>query len=107
LRNNGKVIIDRTHAKKGDRLSFLDLAKTNSKSVEIIWIDYTLEHARHNDAFRAFTENKERMGRVTFFTFRKYFEEPEITEGYSKITKVGRRVIQKQDNPLYYKFLIS
>jgi len=107
LKSDGKVIIDRTHSKKADRQTFLDIAKKNSKSVEIIWIDYTLQHAMHNDAFRAFTEDKDRMGKVTFFTFRKYFEEPEIADGYFKITKVGRRILKQQDNPLYYKFLIS
>ena len=107
LTSDGKVIVDRTHSKKTDRQTFLDIAKQHSKSVEFIWIDYTLEHAMHNDAFRAFTERKDRMGKVTFFTYRKYFEEPELKDGYSKITKVGRRIIKQQDNPLYYKFLIS
>jgi len=103
------VIIDNTNPTKKARAPFIKLAKKYNLYLRCVHFTTSLEHSRHNMNFRNFvTKNGvKRIPDVTYYTFRKRFEEPSTSqedEGFSIINKIDFEIASDVPEE-YYMYL--
>ena len=104
LKKHPKIVLDNTYADKQSRKSIIDVAKELGIPIRCVWLCTSYEDALFNACWRMM----ERTGRIlapedfkgefkndpnlfpiiTLFAYKKRFEKPELSEGFSKIDKV-------------------
>ncbi|GFO18904.1 polynucleotide kinase 3'-phosphatase [Plakobranchus ocellatus] len=90
LKNGKSVVVDNTNPSASARALFLDLAKNKGVPCRCIWLQTTLELAHHLNLFRqSQTHGKvRRVPDVGYNVFKKNFQEPSKSEGFSDVIKV-------------------
>ena len=78
-----------TFSDKKSRIKYLEIAKkVNVKNiVALSFEDVDIDLARHNCQYRAIIGGSS-VKDVVFFTYRKKYEKPELSEGFTKILKI-------------------
>jgi HAD superfamily hydrolase (TIGR01662 family) len=108
------VIIDNTNLTKKSRKNYVDLAKEFGIEIELVWIDSKIENCmirvlrRQCAKFKKLylegisedLESPHIFPPAALFRARKIFEKPELSEGFSKITKLP-------EPPIEYKGYIN
>jgi HAD superfamily hydrolase (TIGR01662 family) len=103
LKAGKSVVLDNLYTKAEDRKPFLEAAKKAGVSVKCIWVTTSIEDAQINALNRCFHKHGKVLQHAdemkglndpnTFpvavlFVYRKNFEKPDKTEGFSTIEKV-------------------
>ncbi|KAL3981799.1 Polynucleotide kinase 3 phosphatase family protein [Acanthocheilonema viteae] len=92
LKRRQNVIIDNTNADRESRKRYISLAKSFGASSRCFLFNCTLEQAAHNCKYRVIVDADEKhaeIGRVVLYGYKKKFEEPKLSEGFSSIVKVN------------------
>ncbi|RZB94430.1 PNK3P, AAA 33, and/or Zeta toxin domain containing protein [Asbolus verrucosus] len=110
IQRNQSVVIDNTNPDKESRQRFIDVAKRHGVSCRCFVMATTHKHAKHNNRFRELTDKSHlTVGELVLNSYKKGFQEPELSEGFSEIVKVP--FIPKFNNPehekLYRMFLLE
>jgi bifunctional polynucleotide phosphatase/kinase len=102
LKNNINCVIDNTNPTKDKRKEYIDLANNYKYNIYCIHITTSYELSQHNNIYRYLTTNKNIIPSIVYNKYKKDFEEPCISEGYSEIIKVSCGLINELDYNLYY-----
>lgn len=90
------VAVDNTNANRDVRKYWVDLATKVKVPIRVIWFTADAKLCEHNDAVRAWAENKAvtnpedrtPLPKIAFIDFAKRFQEPSLDEGLTSIDKV-------------------
>ena len=106
LYSNDKIIIDGTNHTKQIREKFINIAKKHKLKVRCFYLNIDLEISKHLNNFRMLTEDITKYKDVVFNTCRKYFELPELSEGFENIININFVPIldSKEHEELFYKY---
>ncbi|XP_060535853.1 uncharacterized protein F21D5.5 [Cylas formicarius] len=104
------VVIDNTNVDKETRQKFIQAAKNYNADIRCFVMSTSLYQMRHNNRFRELTDKSHAIvSDIIIFSFRKNYQEPELSEGYSQILQIP--FICHFDNPehekLYKTFLLD
>ncbi|VDM98581.1 unnamed protein product [Thelazia callipaeda] len=92
LKRKQSVIIDNTNADRNSRKRYCNVAKSFGAVTRCFLFNCTLEQAMHNCKYRvligADLEHTE-IGQAVLNSYKKKFEEPELSEGFLSIVKVN------------------
>ncbi|XP_018496214.1 uncharacterized protein F21D5.5 [Galendromus occidentalis] len=112
LSNKKSVIIDNTNFLEEQRRRYIEIARRAGANVRCLWLDCSVDQARHNNKFRLLTSPDAKHKDVTdvvLYTLRKKFEEPKLGEGFLQIVKM--HMVPKFDTPqrekLFYMYLLE
>uniref|UniRef100_A0A1I7VDI6 Bifunctional polynucleotide phosphatase/kinase n=1 Tax=Loa loa TaxID=7209 RepID=A0A1I7VDI6_LOALO len=92
LKRQQNVIVDNTNADKESRKRYISLAKSFGAVSRCFLFNCTLEQAAHNCKYRVIIDTDEKhieIGRMVLDGYKKKFEEPKLSEGFSSIVKVN------------------
>ncbi|VDK71614.1 unnamed protein product [Litomosoides sigmodontis] len=92
LKRKQSVIIDNTNADKESRKRYIHLAKSSGAGLRCFLFNCTLEQAAHNCKYRVIVGTNAKhveIGRMILHSYKKKFEEPKLSEGFSSIVKVN------------------
>ncbi|KAM3726920.1 Uncharacterized protein ACO02O_03627 [Dirofilaria immitis] len=92
LKRQQSVIVDNTNANRESRKRYISLAKSCGAALRCFLFNCTLEQAAHNCKYRAIVDTSEKhleIGRMVLNSYKKKFEEPKLSEGFSSIVKVN------------------
>lgn len=90
LASGKSVVIDNTNPDKISRKRYIDCAKAQGCPCRCFVFQVSMEHARHNNRFRELSaSDHDKVPDMVFYQYRKAFEEPDLSEGFSKILKVN------------------
>ena len=103
-------VVDNTNVDKESRARFIEVAKNHNVSCYCFVMSTTLEHSKHNNKFREFTDKSHvPVSEIIISSLNKKFQEPELSEGFKEIVHIP--FIPKFDNPdhekLYKMFLLE
>lgn len=120
LYNKGtkKFVLDNTYADIESRKSIIECAKKLKLPINCVWLDTSFEDAQFNACQRMIRKIGKLMGPedfktckdpnlfppVALFAYKKRFQKPTLTEGFSDVTKVP--FIRKKDPKYCNKALI-
>ncbi|ERL92654.1 uncharacterized protein F21D5.5 [Dendroctonus ponderosae] len=89
LEKKSNVVIDNTNVDKATRARFIEAAKKFGADIRCFVMETSLDQMRHNNKFREMTDkNHAVVSDIIIFSYRKNFQEPEISEGYSQLLKI-------------------
>jgi len=85
------VVIDNTNGDPSVRKEYIFLAKDRGVPVRCFWFQTSFELAQHLNYFRERLTDGEshHVPRVGYATFKKYFQEPTLAEGFTQIKKIN------------------
>uniref|UniRef100_A0A8C5DQ09 PNK FHA domain-containing protein n=1 Tax=Gouania willdenowi TaxID=441366 RepID=A0A8C5DQ09_GOUWI len=91
LKEGRSVAVDNTNPDKESRKRYVDVAKAAAVSCRCFHFTATLEQAKHNNRFREMTPSDSKHAKVNdmvFHSYKKHFETPDLSEGFSEILQV-------------------
>ncbi|XP_077981308.1 bifunctional polynucleotide phosphatase/kinase-like [Glandiceps talaboti] len=90
LKAGKSVVIDNTNPAKHTRYEYIKLAQKYGVPVRCFWFETPLPLAQHMNMFRQTLTNGQvrRVPDVGYNVFKKNFEEPELSEGFTEIKKI-------------------
>lgn len=93
IKKDKKIVIDSTNPKKSTRNEYINLCKKNNYPVRAFIFDIPKELAMHLNNLRAINKNRKHysgaVNNIPIHSYYKYFEEPDIKEGFKEIVKVN------------------
>lgn len=90
LASGKSAVIDNTNPDKISRKRYIDCAKAQGCPCRCFIFQVSMEHARHNNRFRELSgSDHDKVPDMVFYQYRKAFEEPNMSEGFSEIVKVN------------------
>ncbi|KAH7927691.1 PNK3P-domain-containing protein [Leucogyrophana mollusca] len=98
LRANKSCVVDNTNRDVATRKHYVDLAKKMKVSVRCFIFTGSIDLAWHNNLYRAYNlasstaeqePKREVVPYLAFLGFRDNYEEPQLGEGFSSVTKVN------------------
>ncbi|VDP13737.1 unnamed protein product [Onchocerca flexuosa] len=92
LKRQQSVIVDNTNVDRESRKRYINLAKSFEATLRCFLFNCTLEQATHNCKYRVIVDTDEKhieIGRMVLNGYKKKFEEPKLSEGFSSIVKVN------------------
>jgi len=89
LSNRDSVIIDNTNVSRIKRKLFIDIANKYNIQVRCVYMNIGFELAIHLNNYRMLTQNAKKIDKIVFLSFRKYFQEPKLEEGFNEIINVN------------------
>lgn len=110
LERNNNVVIDNTNVDKETRQRFILAAKKSKADVRCFVMETTLAQMRHNNKFREMTDKSHIVvSDIIIFSYRKNYQEPEMSEGYTQILKIPfiPKFSDKSLEKLYRTFLLD
>ena len=90
LKKGKSVVIDNTNPAKHVRKAYIDIAKKCKVPVRCLYLQTSFEVAHHLNYFRQ-TQSKGKQRRVPdvgYNTYKKNFEEPDLSEGFAEVKKI-------------------
>ncbi|XP_063932692.1 uncharacterized protein F21D5.5-like [Zophobas morio] len=110
IQRKQSVVIDNTNPDKESRQRYIDVAKRHGILCRCFVMTTTHRHAKHNNRFREMTDKSHvAVGDLVLNSYKKGYQEPELTEGFSEIIKIP--FIPKFNNveheKLYRMFLLE
>ncbi|RUS88558.1 hypothetical protein EGW08_003658 [Elysia chlorotica] len=110
MKKGKNVVVDNTNPAKNARASFVELAKKNGVPCRCIWLQTPLDLAHHLNLYRqSQTLGKtRRVPDVGYNVFKKNFEEPSKSEGFTEVIKVPfkPRFDTSADEALFKKWTV-
>ena len=105
LSKKDSVIIDNTNVTYAKRKLFIDIAKKYNVHVRCIYMNIGFELALHLDNFRMLTLGCDKINKIAFLSFRKYFQEPKLDEGLNDIIYINfvPEFNTKEHETIFYK----
>ncbi|XP_070564381.1 bifunctional polynucleotide phosphatase/kinase-like [Ptychodera flava] len=105
LKAGQSVVIDNTNPAKYTRYEYIRIAEKYGVPIRCFWLVTSLDLAHHMNLFRQ-NQTKGKMRRVpdvAFHVFKKNFEEPDLSEGFSDIKKIDfvPYFAEKRDEDLF------
>ena len=108
LKNGKSVVVDNTNPSQSARSEYIKIAKKSKIPVRCLVFTTGRELSDHLNYYRMYqTEGKERrIPDVAFRVYEKYYKEPELTEGITKIEHVNfiPQFDSKRDEDLFKKW---
>ena len=118
--NYDHIIIDRTHGKINDRKEIIEAAtaaavatgsNSNSTLISCYFLSISKEMTDHNLFYRKIIEPNSEAGEIssiTVATTRKYFTDPEKSEGFEKVIRLkdDECIFQRPKSAYYNYFLV-
>ncbi|XP_044759088.1 uncharacterized protein F21D5.5 [Coccinella septempunctata] len=104
------AVVDNTHPDKASRKKYIDIAKKHNVQCRCFVMSTTFEHCRHNNKFRGLTDRShEVIGDMLLYSYRKKFEAPDLSEGFSEILNIPFKPHFESENSerLYRMFLLE
>ncbi|KAK9887859.1 hypothetical protein WA026_000167 [Henosepilachna vigintioctopunctata] len=104
------AVIDNTNPDKASRKKYIAVAKKYNIQCRCFVMSTSFEHCRHNNKFRALTDKThEPIGDMLLYSYRKNFEPPELSEGFSEIVEIPfiPKFDSREHNDLYNMFLLE
>ncbi|VIO86275.1 Uncharacterized protein BM_BM16889 [Brugia malayi] len=92
LKRQQNVIVDNTNADRESRKRYINLGKSFGADLRCFLFNCTLEQAAHNCKYRVIVDAEEKqieVGQMILNGYKKKFEEPKLSEGFSSIVKVN------------------
>ena len=102
IENKNSLVIDSTNPSKESRQIFIELAKKYNYYVRIIEMTTTLEQSKHNNFYRALTQNIEHVPDIAYNIYKSKYEKPELTEG---VNEIMLQDVGYPDDVNYYQYL--
>ena len=103
-----KIIIDNTNSKRKNRNEYLTIIKKYYQKEEICCIvtNINKEQSFFLNNYRCKINKDKRLADVVIHSYFKYYEEPQIDEGFSKIYKWNFVLLfdNKKDEQLFYQY---
>ena len=81
---NNSIIFDGTNGTSKKRQNYIDFAMEYNRKVKCIWIDTNLENSIEQIKKRK-TEGGHYVPKIALYTYKKYFETPDESEGFELI----------------------
>lgn len=81
---NNSIIFDGTNGTSKKRKNYIDFAMEYNRKVKCIWIDTNLENSIEQIKKRK-TEGGHYVPKIALYTYKKYFETPDESEGFELI----------------------
>ncbi|GFS01631.1 bifunctional polynucleotide phosphatase/kinase [Elysia marginata] len=110
LKQGKSVVVDNTNPAKSARAAFVDLAKKNGVPCRCMWMQTPLDLAHHLNLYRQSQTKGEvrRVPDVGYNIFKKNFEEPSTSEGFTVVKKVEfkPRFDSSADEELFKKWTV-
>ena len=105
LSKRESVIIDNTNVTYAKRKLFIEIAKKYNVQVRCIYMNIGFELAQHLDNFRMLTQGCDKINKIAFLSFRKYFQEPKIEEGFDDIIYINfvPEFSNKEEERIFFK----
>ncbi|XP_076268028.1 polynucleotide kinase 3'-phosphatase [Rhynchophorus ferrugineus] len=110
LAQKKNVVIDNTNVDKETRSRFIQVAKKLNVDTRCFVMDVTVTQMRHNNLFRELTDPSHAViSDIIIFSYRKNYQEPELSEGYVDILKIPfiAKFSNKNHEKLYRNFLLD
>lgn len=85
---NKCLIIDNTNPSNDGRKEYIDLAKKYGYTVSAVHITTSYELSMHRNHYRLLTKNY-LIPEIAYRTYKKKFNEPQLSDGYCEILKMG------------------
>lgn len=104
--DNCKIVIDANNNTRKTREKFINKAKENNLNVRCFYFNIDMTISKHLNNYRMLTEYIPKYKDVVFYTYRKYFEMPELNEGFKEIVHINFAPIfdDKKCEKLFYKY---
>lgn len=108
LQKAQSVVIDNTNPDRQKRQRFIEVARRNGVLCRCFVMTTEFRHAKHNNRFREITDQEHKpVGDLVFNSYKKNFQEPELSEGYSEINKIPFvSDFDTEDNKKLYKLFL-
>ncbi|KAL3274287.1 hypothetical protein HHI36_015692 [Cryptolaemus montrouzieri] len=102
------AVIDNTNPDKASRKKYIDIAKKHGVQCRCLVMSTSFEHCKHNNKFRGLSDKThEVIGDMLLYTFRKNFEPPEMSEGFSEIVSIPFKPnFESNENEKLYKMFL-
>lgn len=103
------VVIDNTNPDLESRARYISIAKKHKVPCRCFVMNTTLEHAKHNLAFRkAITNSRQDVNSKILGAFKNKYKNPELKEGFQEIVQVDfiPTFNSSEEEELYQKFLV-
>ena len=90
MKKNVNIIVDNTNPTADTRKHYIDLAKKYEYHVVCLVMQTTIDEAYHMNNVRHLLSTGliPKIPDIVYFTFRKYYKEPNMSEGFDEIIKV-------------------
>lgn len=110
LQNKKNIVIDNTNVDKETRQRFVQAALKYGADVRCFVMETSLAEMRHNNKFREITDPSHAVvSDIIIFTYKKNYQEPEESEGYTQILKIPF-IVQFMDKSLekfYHSYILD
>ncbi|KAJ8948512.1 hypothetical protein NQ318_000052 [Aromia moschata] len=110
LERRESCVVDNTNPDKESRARFVSVAKEMNVSCYCFVMATTVQHMKHNNRFRELTDPSHvPVSEIIINSYKKNFQEPEMSEGYADIVKVpfAAQFDDAENEKLYRMFLLE
>lgn len=108
LQKEQSVVIDYTNPDRQKRQKFIEIARKSGVLCRCFVMTTGFRHCKHNNRFRELTNREHKpIGDLVFNSYKKNFQEPELSEGYSEINNIPFvPEFDSEDNEKLYKLFL-
>ncbi|CAH8591210.1 unnamed protein product [Schistosoma intercalatum] len=103
------VVVDNTNMDLESRTRYIKIAKVWDIPVKCFIMETSMEHAQHNERFRALTNSSHKpISQMVFNMMKSKYEKPTMEEGYQEIITIPFILDKNMENlSLYCKYLLE
>ncbi|CAI2732239.1 unnamed protein product [Schistosoma spindalis] len=103
------VVVDNTNMDLESRSRYIKIAKVWDIPVKCFIMETSMEHAQHNERFRALTNSSHKpISQMVYNMMKSKYENPTIEEGYQEIVTIPFILDKNMENlSLYCKYLLE
>ncbi|XP_065205524.1 uncharacterized protein F21D5.5-like [Planococcus citri] len=106
--NDRSVVVDNTNPDKESRARYINVGKDFNVPVRAFWMNVSLDHVKHNNAFRKITDTSHEI--IPNYSLNHFsIEPPDLSEGFSEIVRVNfiPKFKNDEEEKLYYTYLLD
>ncbi|XP_018644374.1 polynucleotide kinase-3'-phosphatase, putative [Schistosoma mansoni] len=103
------VVVDNTNMDLESRTRYIKIAKVWDIPVKCFIMETSMEHAQHNERFRALTNSSHKqISQMVYNMMKSKYEKPTMEEGYQEIITIPFILDKNMENlSLYCKYLLE
>lgn len=102
LQQNKCIIIDKTNPDRESRKIWIELAIKYAYSIRIIEMTTDIKLAKHNNIYRSYTSNTEKIPELVYNMYKSKYSKPELSEGIEEIIEIECML----SNDLFYYYYL-